>query len=63
MYSCEQASRLSSQAMEEPLGRVDRTVLGLHLMMCRGCRNFARQLQFLRQVSHKVPEALEKDEG
>lgn len=62
MYSCEQASKLSSRAMEEPLGRLDRSLLRLHLMMCRGCTNFARQIGFLRRASHKVPEALEKDE-
>ena len=62
MYSCEQASKLSSRAMEEPLGRLDRTLLGFHLMMCRGCSNFARQIGFLSRASHKVPELIEKDE-
>lgn len=63
MYSCEQASKLSSQTMDEPLGRLDRALLRLHLMMCRGCRNFTYQIYFLRRASHKVPEAIEKDEG
>ena len=63
MYSCEQASKLSSQAMEEPLGRLDRTLLGFHLMMCRGCSNFARQIGFLRRASHKAPKVLEKEDG
>jgi hypothetical protein len=49
--------------MEEPLGRLDRSLLRLHLMMCRGCTNFSRQIEFLRRASRKVPEALEKDEG
>ena len=61
MYSCEQASKLSSQAMDEPLGRLDRALLRLHLMMCRGCANFSRQIEFLRRASQKVPAALEKD--
>lgn len=62
MYSCEQASKLSSRAMEEPLGRMERSLLRLHLMMCRGCTNFSRQIKFLRRASQKLPEALEKDE-
>jgi predicted anti-sigma-YlaC factor YlaD len=62
MYSCEQASKLSSRALDEPLGRVDRALLRLHLMMCRGCTNFSRQIEFLRRASQRVPEALEKDE-
>lgn len=61
MYSCEQASKLSSRAMEEPLGLLDRSLLGFHLMMCRGCTNFSRQIEFLHRASRKVPEALEKD--
>lgn len=63
MYSCEQASKLSSRAMDEPLGRVDRALLMLHLMMCKGCANFSRQINFLRRASRKIPEALENDEG
>lgn len=62
MFSCEQASKLSSRAMEEPLGRLERSLLRLHLMMCSGCTNFSRQIRFLRSASQKVPEALEKDE-
>lgn len=62
MYSCEEASRLSSRAMDEPLGRLERLQLRLHLMMCRGCSNFSRQIDILRRVSRKVPEALERDD-
>lgn len=61
MYSCEQASKLSSRAMEQPLTRFERMGLSLHLMMCKRCTNFARQIEFLRRASRKVPEVLEKD--
>ena len=63
MYSCEQASKLSSRAMEEPLGTLERIQLKFHLMMCTNCTNFSRQIEFLRRASRKVPEALEKDLG
>ena len=61
MYSCEQASMLSSRAMDEPLAPLQRIQLRFHLMMCRGCTNFARQIEFLRRVSQRLPDALEKD--
>lgn len=61
MYSCEQASRLSSRAMEQPLTPSERMLLSLHLMMCARCTNFSRQLAFLRRASSKLPEMLEKD--
>jgi len=63
MYSCEQASKLSSRAMEQPLTPSERILLSMHLMMCARCSNFARQIEFLRRASRKVPEVLEKDEG
>ncbi len=62
MFSCYQASRLASRAMEEPLGPVDRRLLGLHLLMCSGCANFSRRLEFLRQAGGKVPEVLERED-
>ena len=61
MYSCAQAAELSSRAMEEPLGPLNRSLLGLHLMMCRGCANFSRQIDFLRRASHRFAEAIESD--
>ncbi len=61
MYSCKEASRLSSRAMEEPLTPSERVLLRMHLMMCNRCSNFSRQIQFLRRASRKVPEALEKE--
>jgi len=62
MYSCEEASRLSSRAMEEPLTPTERVLLRMHLMMCNRCSNFSRQIEFLRRASGKLPEMLEKAE-
>ena len=61
MYSCEQAAKLSSRAMEQPLAPSERILLGMHLMMCKGCSGFAQQIAFLRRASRKIPEVLEKD--
>lgn len=61
MYSCEQAARLSSRAMEQPLGVWERAMLGAHLMMCKRCTAFTRQIEFLRRAARKVPEAIDQD--
>jgi len=61
MYSCEQAARLSSKAMEQPLAPTERMLLRMHLMMCKGCTGFAQQIEFLRRASRKIPEVLEID--
>ncbi|MEK7437877.1 MAG: zf-HC2 domain-containing protein [Pseudomonadota bacterium] len=63
MYSCEEAARLSSRAMEEPLTPSERALLRLHLMMCARCTNFTRQIDFLRRAAHKLPEALANDKN
>ena len=61
MYSCEQAAKLSSRAMEQPLTASERLLLSLHLMMCKRCTSFSQQIEFLRRASRKIPEVLEKD--
>jgi hypothetical protein len=60
-YSCEQAARLSSKALEQPLAPSERVLLRMHLMMCKGCTGFAQQIEFLRRASRRIPEVLEKD--
>lgn len=61
MYSCAQAAQLSSRAMEQPLTPAESVRLRLHLMMCKHCTNFTRQMEFLRRAARKLPEVLEKD--
>lgn len=61
MYSCEQAAKLSSLAMEKPLQPAERLLLKAHLLMCNGCTNFSRQIEFLRIASNRFPEFLEGD--
>jgi len=61
MYSCEEAAKLSSRAMEAPLSISERVLLRMHLAMCARCTNFTRQMDFLRRASHKLPDILDKD--
>jgi len=48
MLSCKQASVLLSQAQERSLGWQETLAPKFHLMLCDGCVNFRRQLDFLR---------------
>jgi len=50
MMNCKQASRLMSQELDRPLSWREKVSLRLHLMMCDGCRNFQKQMAFLRRV-------------
>lgn len=47
MLSCKDVSKLLSQARERRLGLWERLGLELHLMMCKGCTNFRKQLDFI----------------
>jgi hypothetical protein len=48
--SCDEASRLTSAAMDRPLSPVERIGLRLHRLGCRFCRRYRRQLNLLRDL-------------
>lgn len=47
MPSCRDATRMLSEARERRLGLGERIGLRLHLMLCTGCNNFRKQLDFI----------------
>lgn len=47
--TCREATRLAAHAMDRPLTLRERLKLSLHNLLCRYCRNYARQLRFLRK--------------
>lgn len=50
MLTCKQVTRIVSQAQERPLSFMERLKLRLHLMMCKGCRNYNKQMSFIRKT-------------
>ncbi len=48
MMNCRQAARLLSEAIDRPLTPGERLALRLHTLLCAGCRNYRRQIAFLR---------------
>jgi hypothetical protein len=50
MLSCKDATRLMSEAQDRKLGLAERLQLDMHLVICKGCRNFNEQMIFLRRV-------------
>ena len=53
MRNCKEVSMLLSQSQERMLGRVERLAVMLHLLICKGCRNFREQLKFLRAAMRR----------
>jgi hypothetical protein len=56
MLSCKEISVLLSAAQERQLGLAERWSIRLHLLICDGCRNFRRQLAFIRTAARRYVE-------
>lgn len=46
--TCKHTAELLSQGQDRPLTLPEKISLRLHLLLCDGCRNFSRQLDFMR---------------
>lgn len=51
MLNCREVTRLLSESQERTLGLQERMPLKMHLMMCKGCRNFGKQMNTLREMA------------
>jgi predicted anti-sigma-YlaC factor YlaD len=59
---CESASELLSRRLDEPLGLAERLAVHGHLLSCRHCRRFRRQLRFLgAALSHHAHDTSRDD--
>jgi hypothetical protein len=54
--TCDQASRLLSDAQDRSLNRPERWALSFHLLICRFCRKYKRQLKLLRDILTKIAD-------
>jgi hypothetical protein len=57
MRSCKEISVLLSAAQERELGLFEQFGLRLHLLLCDGCRNFRRQLDFIRTAARRYRDS------
>jgi hypothetical protein len=55
---CRESSRAQSEALDHPLPPARRLGLWLHLMICKWCRRYGRQIRFLHEAAHEHPEQL-----
>jgi predicted anti-sigma-YlaC factor YlaD len=74
MLTCKQTARLVSLSYDKRLSWRERLGVRLHLLVCDACRNFGRQMRFLRAAARRFareqpetdqrvrlsPEALER---
>lgn len=58
MLDCKQNTELLSQSYDCPVTWRERMAMRMHLMMCKGCRNFEKQLAFIRKAARELPKKL-----
>jgi hypothetical protein len=51
MPNCREAIRLQSDALDRPLSFWHRAGLRVHLLLCKWCRRYGRQIAFLRTIA------------
>lgn len=56
MATCRETSELLSQAQDRRLGWGEKMRLNVHLLTCKGCRNFGDQLGFIRAAVKRYIE-------
>jgi hypothetical protein len=59
--SCVEAARMISAAREAPLPRMTRIGLSLHLIACRHCARYRRQLGLLHSWLREYPGRAEQE--
>jgi hypothetical protein len=56
--SCQDAARLQSEALDKKLSFPKRFGLFLHLLVCKWCRRYGKQIRFLGHAAHNHSENL-----
>ena len=56
--TCRQVSRLQSDALDRRLSLSKRFGLHLHLLLCKWCRRYGKQIRFLRRAAHEHSDEL-----
>ncbi len=52
--SCKEAIRLQSAALDRKLTLLERFGLRFHLVLCKWCRSYGRQITFLRSAAREL---------
>ncbi len=54
MLSCKQVSELVSESHDRHLSRGERLRVRLHLMLCKLCRRYQRQIRFIEHIGRRL---------
>ncbi len=60
MLSCREVSRLASERMDRELTWREKSAFYMHLMMCRICLRYARQLAVIQRATDQLRQRREE---
>ncbi len=63
MLSCKEATQRLSEGLDRDLSLSEKLQLKMHLAMCGGCRNFSKQMNFLRAACKRYAGKPAQDES
>lgn len=59
MFNCKEVTRMISESLDRELSFHQRVGLRVHLLMCKFCSRYQRQLLFLRETARLYPKQSE----
>ncbi len=63
MLNCREVTQLASESLDRKLSLKERIGLRFHLMMCKLCTRYVRQLKFMHQACSGMDEIRGKGPG
>ena len=60
--SCQEMSRIASQSLDHDPGRLERAALRLHVLYCKACRRYLRQITLLKHALRGLSMRTEDDQ-
>jgi hypothetical protein len=61
MLTCKEVTHLLSEGQDRNLTIGERARLEMHLLICGGCSNFRKQMDFLRTACRRYVESWSRD--
>ncbi len=59
MLTCKEVTEMVSNKLDRKLSLIERLKLKLHLMICKHCKSYANQLNFIHALSNRADEHIE----
>jgi hypothetical protein len=61
MLTCKEVTHLLSEGQDRKLTVGERLKLEMHMVMCEGCGNFRKQMDFLRAACRRYVDTRSRD--